>query len=82
MGAPAARILSAYDVLNLLPSSLPDKVQMTMTLLSSAPALSLIASEGEEHGAYASLNPWLIGGIGLFILLLLLWGTTRFNRDR
>ncbi|MBD3930703.1 hypothetical protein IF129_03865 [Streptomyces chumphonensis] len=55
---------------------------MTMTLLSSAPALSLIASEGEEHGAYASLNPWLIGGIGLFILLLLLWGTTRFNRDR
>ncbi|MBW1598291.1 MULTISPECIES: hypothetical protein [unclassified Streptomyces] len=56
---------------------------MTMNILSSAPALSLLASGSEEHGgAHASLNPWLIGASGLLMLLLLLWITTRFNRDR
>ena len=29
-----------------------------------------------------SLNPFLTGGGALFVLLLLLWVITRFNRDR
>ncbi|MDH6578709.1 hypothetical protein [Kitasatospora sp. MAP5-34] len=42
------------------------------------PALSSIA----EGGNHESLNPFLTGGSALFILLLLLYVTTRFNRDR
>ena len=42
------------------------------------PALSSIA----EGGNHESLNPFLTGGAALFILLLLLYVTTRFNRDR
>ncbi|MEE1928405.1 hypothetical protein V1J52_09395 [Streptomyces sp. TRM 70351] len=53
-----------------------------MTLLSAAPALSLLAETEEHGGPYASLNPWLIGAAGLAALLLMLWVTTRFNRDR
>ncbi|MCX2969893.1 hypothetical protein WDH52_06935 [Streptomyces sp. TRM70308] len=55
---------------------------MTMTLPSSATALTLLAQSGEHGGQHASLNPWLIGGVGLLGLLTLLWITTRFNRDR
>ncbi|MFD0347453.1 hypothetical protein ACFQ0M_18115 [Kitasatospora aburaviensis] len=33
-------------------------------------------------GNHDSLNPYLTGGGALFILLLLLYVTTRFNRDR
>jgi hypothetical protein len=43
-----------------------------------AAALAPLA-DGDSH---ASLNPFLTGGGALFILLLLLWITTRFNRDR
>ncbi|MEV4557310.1 hypothetical protein AB0K51_09965 [Kitasatospora sp. NPDC049285] len=35
-----------------------------------------------EGGNHESLNPLLTGGSALFILLLLLFITTRFNRDR
>ncbi|WP_199810030.1 hypothetical protein [Streptomyces sp. NRRL F-5126] len=36
-------------------------------------------AEGSGHD---SLSPYLTGGGALFVLLLLLWVTTRFNRDR
>ncbi|WP_198042301.1 hypothetical protein [Kitasatospora azatica] len=45
---------------------------------STLPALTTLA-EGSNH---ESLNPLLTGGSALFILLLLLFLTTRFNRDR
>ena len=35
-----------------------------------------------DGGNHESLSPYLTGGGALFILLLLLWITTRFNRDR
>ncbi|WP_168219592.1 hypothetical protein [Kitasatospora sp. MMS16-BH015] len=46
--------------------------------LALTPALTSIA----EGGNHESLNPYLTGGAALFILLLLLYVTTRFNRDR
>ncbi|MER0246072.1 hypothetical protein AAHZ94_29685 [Streptomyces sp. HSW2009] len=55
-----------------------------MTAFHTAHAtLAPLASEGGEHGGeHDSLNPYLTGGGALFFLLLLLWITTRFNRDR
>ncbi|MCT7352372.1 hypothetical protein N4P33_09305 [Streptomyces sp. 15-116A] len=54
-----------------------------MSFHSTAAQLVTLASEGGEHGGnHESLNPYLTGGGALFILLLLLWITTRFNRDR
>lgn len=50
-----------------------------MSLSSSATALVELANEGGQHH---SLSPYLTGGGALFALLLLLWITTRFNRDR
>lgn len=35
-----------------------------------------------EGGNHESLSPYLTGGGALFLLVLLLWITTRFNRDR
>jgi hypothetical protein len=35
-----------------------------------------------EGGNHNSLNPFLAGGGALFALLVLLFITTRFNRDR
>jgi hypothetical protein len=35
-----------------------------------------------EGGNHQSLSPFLTGGGALFVLLLLLWITSRFNRDR
>ena len=35
-----------------------------------------------DGGNHESLSPYLTGGGALFVLLLLLWITTRFNRDR
>ncbi len=46
--------------------------------IHALPALTSIA----EGGNHNSLNPYLTGGAALFILLLLLFVTTRFNRDR
>lgn len=45
---------------------------------AALPSLARIA----EGGNHDSLNPYLTGGAALFILLLLLFITTRFNRDR
>ena len=53
-----------------------------MSLASTAANLVPLA-EGSEHGGnHASLSPYLTGGGALLALLLLLWITTRFNRDR
>lgn len=58
-------------------------VQPTMTLISSAhDSLVAVASGGEHGGDHESLNPFVTGGGALLALLLLLWITTRFNRDR
>ncbi|MFJ5232101.1 hypothetical protein ACIQBJ_19650 [Kitasatospora sp. NPDC088391] len=49
----------------------------------SASALPVLARLAEEGGGnHDSLNPYLTGGAALFILLLMLYITTRFNRDR
>ncbi|UGY91389.1 hypothetical protein [Streptomyces gobiensis] len=53
-----------------------------MTIASSVHSLALLAQGGEHGGQHDSLNPYVIGGGGLLGLLLLLWITTRFNRDR
>ncbi|WP_282695094.1 hypothetical protein [Streptomyces sp. CC208A] len=54
-----------------------------MSLHSTAANLVTLASEGAEHGGnHDSLNPY-VTGVGAFLaLMLLLWITTRFNRDR
>jgi hypothetical protein len=55
----------------------------TMSLHSAAAQLVTLAAEGEEHGGnHESLSPYVTGGSAFLILLLLLWITTRFNRDR
>ena len=53
-----------------------------MSFPSAAAQLVTLASEGGEGGNHESLSPYLTGGGALFALLLLLWITTRFNRDR
>ncbi|MEU0303710.1 hypothetical protein ABZ252_30340 [Streptomyces sp. NPDC006175] len=53
-----------------------------MSLSSTAHQLVTLASEGEQGGNHESLSPYLTGGGALLVLLLLLWITTRFNRDR
>ncbi|WP_225821267.1 hypothetical protein [Streptomyces naphthomycinicus] len=54
-----------------------------MSFHSAAAQLVTLAAEGETHGGnHNSLNPAITGGSALVILLLLLWITTRFNRDR
>jgi hypothetical protein len=51
-----------------------------MTLPSTAhQTLALLAAEGEHSGGP---NAYVTGGGALLALLLLLWITTRFNRDR
>ncbi|MET9804294.1 hypothetical protein [Streptomyces sp. NPDC006368] len=53
-----------------------------MSIPSAATSLVTLA-EGTQHGGnHASLSPYLTGGGALVALLLLLWITTRFNRDR
>ncbi|WP_181446687.1 hypothetical protein [Streptomyces sp. NTH33] len=51
-----------------------------MSFPSSAAQLVNLAEGG--GGAHEGLNPAVTGGSALFVLLLLLWITTRFNRDR
>lgn len=56
-----------------------------MTLISSAHStlVALASGGGAEHGGeHDSLNAYVTGGGALLALLLLLWITTRFNRDR
>ncbi|WP_460065543.1 hypothetical protein [Streptomyces sp. YKOK-I1] len=54
-----------------------------MSLHSAAAQLVTLAAEGEEHGGnHESLNPLVTGGGAFIVLMLLLWITTRFNRDR
>ncbi|MCX4778355.1 MULTISPECIES: hypothetical protein [unclassified Streptomyces] len=55
-----------------------------MSLASTAHNLVVLASEGaEKHGGnHDSLSPYLTGGAAFGILLLMLWVTTRLNRDR
>ncbi|MFF5972018.1 hypothetical protein ACFY7C_10890 [Streptomyces sp. NPDC012769] len=53
-----------------------------MSLHATAANLVTLASEGEHGGNHDSLNPYLTGFGSLAALLLLLWITTRFNRDR
>ncbi|MFI6682286.1 MULTISPECIES: hypothetical protein [unclassified Streptomyces] len=54
-----------------------------MSLHSTAANLVSLAEGAEQGGGnHESLQPWMTGGGALFILLLLLWITTRFNRDR
>lgn len=53
-----------------------------MSLHSATAQLVTFASEGEHVDEHASLSPFITGGGALFVLLLLLWITTRFNRDR
>ncbi|WP_018538031.1 MULTISPECIES: hypothetical protein [unclassified Streptomyces] len=53
-----------------------------MSLHSAAQSLVTLAEAGQKGGQHESLSPYLTGGSALFILLLLLWITTRFNRDR
>ncbi|QKW06437.1 hypothetical protein HUT18_08500 [Streptomyces sp. NA04227] len=54
-----------------------------MSLHSTAAQLATLASEGGKHGGnHDSLNPYLTGFGALGALLLLLWITTLFNRDR
>jgi hypothetical protein len=54
-----------------------------MSFHSTAAQLVTLAAEGEEHGGnHESLSPLLTGGGAFVILMLLLWVTTRFNRDR
>ncbi|MBV9026391.1 MAG: hypothetical protein JO362_21950 [Streptomycetaceae bacterium] len=50
-----------------------------MTAAARIPTALTSFAEGGHHN---SLNPYLTGGGALFVLLLLLWITTRFNRDR
>lgn len=55
-----------------------------MSLHSTAANLVTLASgEGSQHvDEHASLSPLVTGGGAFIALLLLLWITTRFNRDR
>ncbi|MDX2523747.1 hypothetical protein ACSCB1_22440 [Streptomyces europaeiscabiei] len=55
-----------------------------MSLHSTAADLVTFAAEGggEHAGNHESLSPYLTGGGAFFALMLLLWITTRFNRDR
>ena len=74
----------AYHVATSLPAHSQEQAKKTMlttTASSSAHALVTLASEGGEH-AHEGLNPAAVGAGTLLFLLLLLWVTTRFNRDR
>ncbi|MDG9719148.1 hypothetical protein [Streptomyces sp. DH24] len=54
-----------------------------MSFHSTAAQLVTLAAEGGEHGGnHESLNPYVTGGGALLVLLILLWITTLFNRDR
>ncbi|WFB09624.1 hypothetical protein LRS74_23175 [Streptomyces sp. LX-29] len=53
-----------------------------MTAYSTAHTLATLASGGEHVDTHESISPYVTGGGALVVLLLMLWITTRFNRDR
>ncbi|MER5771167.1 hypothetical protein [Streptomyces sp. NPDC001985] len=53
-----------------------------MSLNSTATHLVTLAEASEGGGRHQSLEPLVVGAGALIALLLLLWITTRFNRDR
>ncbi|WP_187645661.1 hypothetical protein [Streptomyces sp. TRM49041] len=54
-----------------------------MSSLHTAATHLVTLAQGSEHGGnHESLNPYVTGGGALLALLLMLWVTTRFNRDR
>ena len=54
-----------------------------MSIHSTAAQFATLAAEGGEHsGNHESLSPYVTGFGAFIILLLLLWITSRFNRDR
>ncbi|MGY3201638.1 hypothetical protein [Streptomyces sp. TE5632] len=54
-----------------------------MSFPSAAAQLVTLAAEGGANsGNHESLNPYFVGACVLASLLVLLWITTRFNRDR
>ncbi|GAA3381399.1 MULTISPECIES: hypothetical protein [Streptomyces] len=55
-----------------------------MSLSTTAHDLVLLAAEegGQHSGNHDSLSPYLTGGGAFVILMLMLWVTTRLNRDR
>ncbi|MDJ1130393.1 hypothetical protein [Streptomyces iconiensis] len=53
-----------------------------MTLPSTAHDALLTLASGEHSERHESLSPFVVGGGALLALFLLLWITTRFNRDR
>lgn len=53
-----------------------------MSLHSTAAQLVTFAAEGEHVDEHASLSPLITGGGAFVALMVLLWITTRFNRDR
>jgi hypothetical protein len=61
----------------------PDRLVLLKMSLASTAANLVTLAEGAEHGGnHESLSPYLTGGGALFVLLTMLWITTRFNRDR
>ncbi|MFF4320021.1 hypothetical protein [Streptomyces sp. NPDC001568] len=54
-----------------------------MSLSTTTHNMVVLASGGAEHGSnHDSLSPYLTGGAAFVILMLMLWVTTRLNRDR
>ncbi|MDT0307625.1 hypothetical protein RM780_11705 [Streptomyces sp. DSM 44917] len=55
---------------------------LQLTASPAASALSALASEEHRGHGHDSLNAYAIGAGAFVALLLLLWITTRLNRDR
>lgn len=53
-----------------------------MSFQSTAAQLITLAAEGEHGGNHDSISPYVTGGGAFVVLMLMLWVTTRFNRDR
>ncbi|APS21662.1 MULTISPECIES: hypothetical protein [Streptomyces] len=53
-----------------------------MSLTSTTHQLVTLASGGEGGGNHESLNPYLVGAGAFVALMLLLFITISFNRDR
>ncbi|CAM5568888.1 MULTISPECIES: hypothetical protein [Streptomyces] len=53
-----------------------------MSLTSTAHQLATLASGGEGGGNHESLNPYFVGAGAFVALMLLLFITISFNRDR